>query len=147
MDKYIELAIKEAKKAQKQGDVPVGAIIVKNNKVIAKAYNKKEKNKDATEHAEILAIRKACKKLKTWHLEECELYVTLEPCMMCCGAIIQSRINKIYYCAKSDKFGYVESISQVFENSNNHKPEVIKYIESIECIEMLKNFFKNKRNK
>ena len=88
-EKYMELAISMAKKAFKKGEIPVGAVIVKNGKIIAKSYNTKEKNKDVTCHAEINAIKKACKKLKTWHLEECELYTTLEPCMMCTGAIIQ----------------------------------------------------------
>ena len=85
----MKLAMKEATKAYKNGDVPVGAVIVKNNKVIAKAHNMKEKNKSAIKHAEIIVIEKACKKVKNWHLNDCELYVTLEPCMMCCGAIIQ----------------------------------------------------------
>jgi tRNA(adenine34) deaminase len=84
--------------------VPVGAVIVKNNKIISKAYNKKEKTKNVTKHAEIIAISKACKKIKNWRLDECEIYVTMEPCMMCCGAIEQSRIKKIIYGVKNEKY-------------------------------------------
>ena len=96
-EKYLKIAYKEALKAYKKGDIPVGCVIVKKNKIVAKAYNKKEKNNIATYHAEILAINKACKKLKTWHLDDCILYTTMEPCIMCSGAIIQSRIKKIVY--------------------------------------------------
>ena len=98
---YMNIAIKEAKKAYKYEEVPVGAVIVKNNKVIAKAFNKKEKTKNVTKHAEIIAISKACKKLKNWRLEDCIIYVTMEPCMMCSGAIEQSRIKKIVYGVKN----------------------------------------------
>ena len=91
---YMKIAIKQANKALKYNEVPVGAIIVKNNKIIAKAYNKKEKSNDSTKHAEIIAISKACKKFKNWRLDDCILYVTMEPCMMCSGAIEQSRIKK-----------------------------------------------------
>lgn len=142
----MKLAIKEAKKAFKTGDVPVGAIIVKNNKVIAKAHNMKEKNKNAIKHAEIIAIEKACKKLKNWHLNECELYVTLEPCMMCCGAIIQSRIKKIYYSIESTKFGYIESLDKIFEKNNNHFPEIKKGLCAEESRKILKEFFELKRD-
>ena len=113
-EKFMLEAIKEAKKALALNEIPVGAIIVKNGKIIARGYNKKETKNDATRHAEIIAIEKACKKMKTWHLNECELYVTLEPCLMCCGAIIQSRIKKIYYGIESKRFGYVESIGTLF---------------------------------
>ncbi len=142
----MKLAIKEAKKAFKTGDVPVGAIIVKNNKVIAKAHNMKEKKKNAIKHAEIIAIEKACKKLKNWHLNECELYVTLEPCMMCCGAIIQSRIKKIYYSIESTKFGYIESLDKIFEKNNNHFPEIEKGLCAEESRKILKEFFELKRD-
>ena len=146
MEEYMKLAIKEAKKAFKTGDVPVGAIIVKNNKVIAKAHNMKEKKKNAIKHAEIIAIEKACKKLKNWHLNECELYVTLEPCMMCCGAIIQSRIKKIYYSIESTKFGYIESLDNIFEKNNNHFPEIEKGLCAEESRKILKEFFELKRD-
>ena len=97
MDEYMKIAIKEAIKAKNKGDVPVGAVVVVGNKVISKAYNKKEHKKNSTKHAEILAISKACKKINSWHLDNCTLYCTMEPCMMCCGAIIQSRIKKVIY--------------------------------------------------
>ena len=144
--KYMNLALKEAKKAYKHDDVPVGAVIVKNNKVISKAYNKKEKKQNATRHAEIIAIEKACKKLKTWHLDDCILYVTLEPCLMCAGAIIQSRIKKVVYATSSEKFGYIESIDCVLlNNKNNHRVEIEKGICSDESKSLLKKFFKQKR--
>ena len=118
---YMHEALKEAKKSYKADDVPVGAIIVMNNKIIAKAHNKKEKHKNAIEHAEILAISKACKKLNTWHLEKCTIYVTLEPCLMCAGALIQSRIGKLVYATNNEKFGYVESIDNIL-NDKKMKP-------------------------
>ena len=110
MEKYMKIAYKEAEKAYKNGEVPVGAVIVKDNIVVSKAYNKKEKYQCTTKHAEIIAIEKACKKLKTWHLDDCEIYITMEPCMMCTGAIIQSRIKKIYYAIENEKFGYLNKI-------------------------------------
>lgn len=146
MDYYMKEAIKEAKKSYKRGDVPVGAVIVKNGKIIAKGHNKKEKKKIATKHAEIVAIEKACKKLGTWHLDDCAIYVTLEPCLMCAGAIIQSRIGKLIYATTSEKFGFVESIEHVLENKkNNHKVIITKGICEEESKQLLKEFFKNKR--
>lgn len=142
MNDYINIAIKEAKKAYKKGEVPVGAVIVKNDKVIAKAYNKKEKTNMATKHAEIIAIEKACKKLKTWHLEDCILYVTLEPCMMCTGAIIQSRINKIIYTTKNEKFGCLEQYNNY--KNNNTKLRIV-FFQNDESSDLLKSFFKEKR--
>lgn len=141
----MKLALLEAKKSLKFGDVPVGAIIVKNNKIISKAHNEKEKKKNATKHAEIIAIEKACKKLKTWHLDDCDLYVTLEPCLMCCGAIIQSRIGNVYYSTESKKFGYVESINELFNDKNNHIPKVYTGLEKERSVKLLTNFFKDKR--
>ena len=141
----MDVALNEAKKAYKKGDVPVGAVIVKNGKVIAKAYNKKEKSKVATYHAEILAIQKACKKLKTWYLTDCELYVTLEPCLMCAGAIIQSRISKVYYATANTKFGYVSSIDSLLNDRNNHKVEVYEGMCKEQSQKLLTDFFKNKR--
>lgn len=142
---YMNLALKEAKKAYLKGDVPVGTVIVKDNKVISKAHNTKQSKNQAINHAEIIAIKKACRKLKTWHLDDCEIYITLEPCLMCCGAIIQSRIKKIYYSIESPKFGYIESVENVFSNKNNHTPIIKKGIAYDESKEMLVNFFKNKR--
>ena len=142
----MEIALAEAKKSLKFGDVPVGAIIVKNDKIISKGHNEKEKRKIATKHAEIIAIEKACKKLNTWHLDDCDLYVTLEPCLMCCGAIIQSRIKNVYYSTASKKFGYVESINQLFNTKNNHIPNIYCGLNKEQSIKLLKDFFKDKRS-
>ncbi len=138
MSKYMELAIKEAKKAYKKGEVPIGAVIVKDKNIISKAHNQKEKNKCVTSHAEIIAIEKASKKLKTWHLDDCEIYITMEPCMMCTGAIIQSRIKKIYYSVENVNFGYIKNI-----NTKNIEVEI--GMNSDESSNLLKKFFKSKR--
>ena len=124
---YIQIAIKEAKKAKKKKEVPVGAVIVKNNKIISKAHNKKEKLKNCTKHAEIIAISKAWKKLKNWRLDDCEIYITMEPCMMCCGAIEQSRIKKIVYGAKNENYGYTEKLKNI---------EIISKVCEEECKKM-----------
>ena len=133
---YMELAIKEAKKALKKREVPVGAVIVKNNKIISKAHNKKEILKNVTKHAEIIAISKACKKMKNWRLDDCEIYVTMEPCMMCSGAIEQSRIKKIVYGVKNENYGYTTNLKNV---------EIISRICEKRCKEMIQGFFKKKR--
>lgn len=139
MEKYMLLALKEAKKAEKHGDVPIGTIIIKNNKVISKGHNKKEKKQNVTRHAEIEAIEKACRKMKTWHLEECEIYTTVEPCTMCYGAIEQARIKKIVFGAKNENFGYISRINK------NKNIEIISGILQEECSEIIKNFFIKKR--
>lgn len=146
-DKYMKIALNEAYKAYKKGDIPVGAVIVKNDKIISKAYNKKEKDNNAIKHAEVIAIEKACKRLKTWRLDNCVLYTTLEPCLMCCGAIIQARIRTLVYGATNTKFGYVESIGNVLSNSkNNHKVNIVSGIKKNESSKLLISFFKCKRN-
>ena len=146
MDKYMKIALEEAMKSYKNNDVPVGAVIVKNEKVIARAHNQKEKKKNATRHAEIIVIEKACRKLKTWHLNDCTLYVTLEPCMMCCGAIIQSRIKKVIYATTNDKFGYIESVGKLVQKKKkNHYVKLEKGIGEQQSISLLKQFFKEKR--
>ena len=139
-------ALKEAKKAYDKLEVPVGAIIVNNGKIISKAHNLKETKTDTTKHAEILAIQKASKKLKSWRLLDCEMYVTLEPCSMCAGAIINSRIKKIYIGALDEKTGAAGSVLNLFEDFTfNHKVEVEKDILKDECEEILKKFFKELR--
>lgn len=140
MYKYMNIALKEAIKAYNKGDVPVGAVIVKDNKIISKSYNKKEKNNDATSHAEIEVIKKACKKLHTWHLEDCILYTTLEPCLMCTGAIIQSRIGEIIYATDNPNFGKIELLKEY-----NKKIKIQKGILQKESNDLLKKFFKEKR--
>ena len=143
---YMEQAIKEAKKAYKKLEVPVGAIIVKNGEIIARAYNQKETKTDTTKHAEILAIQKASKKLKSWRLIDCEMYVTLEPCSMCAGAMINSRIKKVYIGAMDEKTGAVGSVLNLFEDYIfNHKVEFEKGILEEKCQKILKEFFKDLR--
>ena len=147
MNKYLKSAYTEAKKAYKMDEVPVGAVIVKDGKVIARAYNKKESTKDPLGHAEILAIKKACKKLNTWHLDDCEMYVTLEPCTMCVGAIVHSRIKTIYYGALDSRFGAIEGSYKLLEIGKfNHYPKTI-YLEDKECSKILSEYFRLKRNK
>ena len=138
MDEYMKIAIKEAIKAKKKGDVPVGAIIVMENKVISKSYNKKEHNKNATKHAEILAISKACKKIHSWHLDNCTLYCTMEPCMMCCGAILQSRIKKVVYLVKNEKYGCTHLLK-------NSKIKFIEMKDNTNMKQILNDFFQLKR--
>ena len=113
MKNYMRIAINEAKKALKEDEVPIGAVIVKDGKVISKAYNKREKSQNAICHAEILAIEKACKKLKSWRLDGAEIYVTLEPCPMCAGAIANARIEKLVYAAK--EMSSNDNLQQSFE--------------------------------
>ena len=136
-------ALKEAKKAYENDEVPIGAVVVKNNKIIARAYNNKEKNNIATHHAEILAINKACKKNKNWRLNDCTIYVTVEPCVMCCGAIIQSRIKKIVYGISNKNYGGVESIAKIFDGTDI---SIEKGIMQDDCLELLQKFFNEKRN-
>ena len=143
---YMKQALKEAEKAYQKLEVPVGAIIVKNGKIIARAHNQKETKTDTTKHAEILAIQKASKKLQSWRLIDCEMYITLEPCSMCAGAIINSRIKKIYIGTMDDKTGAAGSKLNLFEDYTfNHKVEVEKNIMKEECEEILKRFFKELR--
>ncbi len=141
-------AIKEAKKAYKKEEVPVGAVIVKDGKIIARAHNIKETKKNAVGHAEILVIQKACKKLKAWRLLDCEMYVTLEPCSMCAGALINSRLKKIYIGTDDPKTGACGSVLNLLEDYPfNHKIEIKKYILKEECEGLLKEFFKFLREK
>ncbi len=143
---YMKQALKEAEKAYKKLEVPVGAIIVKNGKIIARAHNQKEEKKDTTKHAEILAIQKASKKLQSWRLIDCEMYITLEPCSMCAGAIINSRIKKIYIGANDEKTGAAGSVLNLFNDYKfNHKVEVEKGLLKKECEKILKDFFKELR--
>jgi len=141
-------ALKEAKKAFNKDEVPVGAVIVKDGKVIARAHNVKEEKNDSTYHAEIIAIRKACKKLGAWRLTECDMYVTLEPCSMCAGALINSRIRTIYIGTMDEKTGACGSVLNLLEDYKfNHKIEIHKYILKEDCEDILKNFFKLLREK
>ena len=142
-EKFMKEALKEAKKAYNKLEVPVGAVIVKDGKIIARGYNQKETKTDTTKHAEIIAIQKASQKLKSWRLLDCEMYVTLEPCSMCAGAIINSRIKKVYIGTCDEKTGAAGSVLNLFEDYKfNHKVEVEKGIMQEDCEKILKDFFK-----
>ena len=144
--KYMKEALKEAKKAELIDEVPIGCVIVKDDKIIARGHNQRETNQSPIGHAEIIAINKASKKLKSWRLEGCDIYVTLEPCIMCSGAIIQSRISKVYYGAFDPKGGALGSSINVLEAKNiNHHPEVISGVMQEECSKIITNYFKAKR--
>lgn len=145
-EKFMKAALKEAKKAYDKLEVPVGAVIVKDRKIIARAHNLKETKNDTTKHAEILAIQKASKKLNSWRLIDCEMYVTLEPCSMCAGALINSRIKKVYIGASDPKTGAVGSVFNLLEDYTfNHKVEYEKGVLQDECESILKEFFKKLR--
>lgn len=147
-ERYMRQAIKQAMKAQEKDEVPIGCVIVKDDKIIARGYNLRQSKQQAYAHAEMIAIQKACKKLKSWRLEDCELYVTLEPCPMCAGAILQSRIKRVVYGAKDPKGGCVESCMRMYETKGfNHYPDVQSGILENECATLLKDFFKAKREK
>jgi len=147
-EKWMKAALKEAKKAESEDEVPIGAVIVFNNKIIARAHNRKESSKKATAHAEILAIEKANKNVGDWRLSECELYVTVEPCVMCVGAIIQARLKRLVYGAADPKFGAVESVIRTFQQSGwNHYPEISSGVLQEESSQIIKSYFTKKRDK
>ncbi len=149
MNKFMYVALNEAKKAYARKEVPVGAVIVKDDIIISKAYNLREYKNTSLAHAEILAIQKACKKLKSWRLDGCTMYVTLEPCLMCAGAITQSRIKNVVIGSLDEKNGVVESIANVFDIKTTTRVEYEIQNEE-ECSKILSKFFKelrdNKRN-
>ncbi len=144
-NKYMSIALSEANEAAIEGEIPVGAVIVKDGEIIASAHNNREATGDATGHAEILAIRKACEVMGGWHLKKCTLYVTLEPCPMCMGAIINSRLGKVVFGAKDAKAGACGSVINLRNYPLNHKPEVEQGLMKEECAQILTDFFKNKR--
>lgn len=137
-DDYMDIAMDLACKAGSKGDVPVGAIIVKDGKILAKAYNMKNKKKSPIYHAEIIAINKACKKNKDFRLEGCDIYVTKEPCIMCLGAILSARMRTVYYGARDKKYSNLDNISF------NHHSEFV-CMERRDCAEILEKFFKERR--
>jgi len=143
--KYMKEAIKEAKKAYKIGEIPIGCVIVYNDKIIARGYNKREKENQSLAHAEIIAIKKACKKLNSWRLLDTTMYITLEPCIMCSGAIIQSRIENVIYGAYDKRFGCHKSITNVFDIKFNHNVNIKGGILEEECSLLIKDFFKELR--
>ncbi len=146
--KYMLEAINEAKKAEAINEVPIGAVIVYNGEIIARAHNLRESEQKATAHAELLAIDQACKRLGTWRLEDTELFVTLEPCPMCSGAIILSRIKRVVYGAKDPKGGCAGTLMNLLQDERfNHNSEVIAGVLDKECGELLSAFFKNLRER
>lgn len=145
IEKFMKKALKLAEKSASEGEVPVGAVIVEDGKIIATGRNKREKKNNSLHHAEIEAINRACKKLGQWRLLDCDIYVTLEPCPMCAGAIINSRIRKVYFGAKDPKAGACGSVVDLFNLGFNHKPELISSVLEEDCSEILKTFFKNLR--
>lgn len=147
-ERFMNEAYKEAVKAYEKDEVPIGAVIVKDGKIIARGHNERELKNDATLHAEISAVKKACKKIGTWRLNNCDIYVTLEPCAMCAGALIQARIRTVYIAAKDPKAGAVGSIINILGIERfNHKVNVVFGIMEEECSKLLKDFFKELRSR
>lgn len=144
--KFMRAAMLEAKKALKEDEVPIGAVVVKDGKIIARAHNRTEKTNLATAHAEVLAINKACRKLKSWRLDGADIYVTIEPCVMCAGAIVNARIKNVFFGAHEHKSGCAESKYPVLsDNGLNHTANFSGGIEEEVCANMLKSYFRDKR--
>lgn len=145
--RWMRLALKEAAKAEQKGEVPIGAIVVHEGRVVARAHNTREYKKDPMGHAEFRALEKAARKLGRWRLENCTLYVTLEPCTMCAGACVLSRVSRVVYGAHDKKAGAVESLYQILSDKRlNHRPVVRSGFLEQECGDLLKKFFANLRN-
>ncbi len=148
-DYYFMLrALKQAKCAYKKGEVPVGAVVVKDGEIIARGHNLREISQDPTQHAELIAMKKAAKKLNSWRLTGCTLYVTLEPCPMCSGVIINSRIDKVVFGAYDEKAGCCTTLYHLCNDERfNHRAQVLGGVMAEECAKILSDFFKEKRNK
>ena len=143
---FMEQAIKLAQKAYNKGEVPIGALIVHNNKIIARAYNNREHTQQAINHAEIIAIKKACKRLRSWRLNDCEMYVTLEPCSMCAGAILNARISRIHIACLDDTHGAVVSKYNLLSDGTlNHKTDIVVGECETQSKQLIKSFFKKLR--
>lgn len=142
---YMKEAYKQALKAKQINEVPIGCVIVCNDKIVSRGYNKREVTQSSLAHAEIIAIEKACKKIGFWRLDDCTLYVTLEPCIMCAGAIIQSRIKRVVYGAADYRFGAHKSFINVFDYRFNHQVIVESGVLEEECSKLISNFFKGLR--
>ncbi|KGR78112.1 adenosine deaminase [Ureibacillus sinduriensis BLB-1 = JCM 15800] len=146
--KYMLEALKEAKKAQALGEVPIGAVVVYQDEIIGRAHNLRETSQNAVTHAELMAIQQACREIGSWRLEETTMYVTLEPCPMCAGAILQSRIPRVVYGARDIKAGCVDSLYRLLNDSRfNHECEVTEGVLAEECGEMLTSFFRAIRDR
>lgn len=147
-EKYMRAAIAEAHQAEILGEVPIGAVVVHDGQIIGRGHNMREKFQDVTYHAEMLAIMEACTNLGSWRLEDCDLYVTLEPCIMCSGAIVNARIKNVYYGAKDPKAGAVDSLYHLLNDQRlNHQVNVESGLLRAECSQMLKDFFREIRRK
>ncbi|MGO4890603.1 tRNA adenosine(34) deaminase TadA [Anaerobacillus sp. MEB173] len=145
---FMSKAIEEANKAGAKGEVPIGALIVKDGEVIAKGYNLRETNRKAAAHAEMIAIEEACQRLESWRLHDCTLYVTLEPCPMCAGAIVQSRMDRVVFGAIDPKAGCAGTLMNLLQEERfNHQSEVVSGILGSECGDMLRQFFRELRQK
>lgn len=144
-NRYMQVALEEAKKAYLKKEVPIGAIVVLNGEIIGRGHNLKENLQDATAHAEIIAIKEAQKHLKSWRLEDCELYVTLEPCVMCAGAIVQARVKNLYIGARDPKGGAAGSVINIFQEPWNHQVNLKFGIMEEESSKLLKDFFQQLR--
>ena len=146
-ERYMKEALRLAKKSAEEGEVPVGCVVVCDGKIVGRGRNRREKKKDALCHAELEAIHKACKTLGGWRLHRCDLYVTLEPCPMCTGAIINARIRRVYYGADDDKAGSCGSVINLFDLDYNHQPEVVRGLMREPCSDALRQFFRNLRER
>jgi tRNA(adenine34) deaminase len=147
-EQFMGVAIDQAKIAEENGDVPIGAVIIHKNQIIAKAYNQREQLKDPTAHAEIIALTQAAAALENWHLNGCTMYVTLEPCPMCAGALVLSRMDKLVYGCDDPKTGAVKSLYNIATDERlNHRLEVIGGVLADECSELLQQFFQKRREK
>jgi tRNA(adenine34) deaminase len=145
-NQFMKLAIEQAQIAQENGDVPIGAVIVHNGQIIGKAYNQREQLQDPTAHAEIIALTQAAAALETWRLEGCTMYVTLEPCPMCAGALVLARIDRLVYGCDDPKAGAVKSLYNIVTDGRlNHKIEVISGVLADECSKLLQDFFQKRR--
>ena len=142
---YMDIAIEEARLAEAEDEVPIGAVIVRNGEIIARAHNRRENSKCATHHAEILAIEEACARLGGWRLPDTTLYVTLEPCAMCAGAIINARIPNVVYGAPDLRFGAFGSLIDLSEIPLNHKPNIRRFVKVDETKNLLSEYFRKKR--
>ena len=146
-EEYMKIALEEALAAAEEDEVPIGAVIVRDGKILARCHNRRERDKTATHHAEILAIEEACRVLGGWRLPGTTLYVSLEPCPMCAGAIINARIPRVVFAAHDMRFGAMGSLTNLTELPFNHKPEVEAGVLADEGAEILKNYFRKKREK
>lgn len=143
---YMQIALDEAAKAFDEREIPIGAVLVADDKIIAKAHNFREQGHDATAHAELIVIQEGCRKLNRWRLSDCTLYVTIEPCPMCAGAIVNSRIKRVVYGSYDIKGGAVESLFNVLSHPKlNHQPEILAGVCQHECSQIMKDFFKMRR--